>query len=109
MRSSVVVAMAKSLLVVTVAPLMVLTFVGAAIAAPSTRHRTHVLTAGLQGSVGSTVGPDGALYVTEAVAGRVSRVDPRTGRTSTYASGLPKRVLPALGGAMDVAFLRGTA
>jgi hypothetical protein len=109
MRSSVVVAMAKSLLVVTVAPLMVLTVVGAAIASPSTRHRTHVLTAGLQGSVGSTVGPDGALYVTESVAGRVSRVDPRTGRTRTYASGLPKRVLPGLGGAMDVAFLRGTA
>lgn len=100
---------ARSLLLVTVVPLMVLTFVGAAGAAPSTRQRARVLTAGLHGSVGSAVGPDGALYVTEAVAGRVSRVDRRTGRTSTYASGLPKRVLPGTGGAMDVAFLRGTA
>jgi sugar lactone lactonase YvrE len=108
-QTSVLVAMAKSLLLVTVAPLMVLALAGAASAAPSTRHRTQVLTTGLQGSVGSAIGPDGALYVTEAVAGRVSRVDLRTGRTRTYASGLPKQVLPGLGGAMDVAFLRGTA
>ena len=42
---------------------------------------------------GSTVGPDGALYVTEGAAGRVSRVDPQTGDITTFASGLPMRVL----------------
>jgi hypothetical protein len=62
----------------------------------------------LQGGSGSTVGPDGALYVTEAEAGKVSRVDPRTGRVSTFARGLPKRVVNT-GGAMDVAFIGGTA
>jgi sugar lactone lactonase YvrE len=81
----------------------------AANAAPSsTGHHSHLLTSGLQGSVGSTVGPDGALYVTEGVAGRISRVDPTTGRTRTFASGLPKRVVD-VGGAMDVAFIRHTA
>lgn len=100
---------ARSLFVLTLAPLVVLTLAGVAGATPAARQRTQVLTAGLQGSVGSVIGPDGALYVTEAIAGKVSRVDRRTGRTSTYASGLPLRVLPGIGGAMDVAFLRGTA
>jgi hypothetical protein len=103
------VATATTLLVVT-ASLTILPLGAAAGAAPSsTRHRADVLATGLEGSVGSTIGPDGALYVTEAVAGRITRVNLRTGRTSTYASGLPKRVLPGVGGAMDIAFLRGTA
>jgi sugar lactone lactonase YvrE len=63
---------------------------------------------GLAGGSGSAVGPDGALYVTETDAGRVTRVDPRTGTASTFASGLPVRIGP-VGGAMDVAFLRGRA
>lgn len=66
------------------------------------------LVAGLAGGAGSTVGPDGALYVTETIAGRISRVDPRTGRVTTFADGLPPRVIP-IGGAMDVAFLGRTA
>jgi hypothetical protein len=66
------------------------------------------LAAGLDGGSGSTVGPDGALYVTEGAAGRVSRVDTRTGRITTYAGGLP-RSIAGVGGAMDVAFLSGTA
>jgi sugar lactone lactonase YvrE len=68
------------------------------------------LVAGLQGGSGSAVGPDGALYVTESAAGRVTRVDPRTGATSTYASGLPS-LIPAVGfgGPVDVAFLGRTA
>ena len=107
-RRSILSAVVASWLVVTLVPVVALTWVGPASAAPpSTRHRTQVLATGLQGSAGSTIGPDGALYVTEALAGRVARVDPRTGRTSTYLSGLPKRVLPGLGGAMDVAFLHG--
>jgi sugar lactone lactonase YvrE len=66
------------------------------------------LASGLQGSTGSTVGPDGALYVTEATAGRVTRIDPRTGATTTFASGLPTPII-GVGGAMDVAFLGRTA
>jgi hypothetical protein len=69
-----------------------------------------LLLAGLDGGSGSTIGPDGALYVTEGGAGRVSRVDPTSGAITTFASGLPK-FLPGIGigGAMDVAFIGGTA
>ena len=67
------------------------------------------LVTGLQGALGSTIGPDGALYVAEAIPGRISRVDPKSGRITTFASGLPKRVLPSEGGVMDVAFIGGTA
>jgi streptogramin lyase len=67
-----------------------------------------LLAAGLEGASGSTIGPDGALYVTEGAAGRVSRVDPRTGDITTFASGLPTRLIP-LGGAIDVAFIDNTA
>jgi hypothetical protein len=77
----------------------------AALSGDPTAHR---LVTGLQGGSGSTVGPDGALYVTEGVAGRVTRVDPRTGATTTYASGLPRRIV-GIGGPMDVAFLGRTA
>jgi sugar lactone lactonase YvrE len=66
-----------------------------------------LLTAEAGGS-GSTVGPDGALYVTDGVEGRVLRVDPKTGAVTTFASGLPKSVLD-IGGAMDVAFRGRTA
>ncbi len=52
---------------------------------------------------GSTVGPDGALYVTDGKAGSVLRVNPRTGATTTFATGLPPSVA-GIGGAMDVAF-----
>ncbi len=51
---------------------------------------------GLQGATGSTIGPGGALYVTEGAAGRISRVDPQTGEITTFASGLPK-MIPAVG------------
>jgi hypothetical protein len=74
-----------------------------AIAATKTR-----LVTGLAGGSGSTVGPDGALYVTEGLAGRVSRVDPQTGAVTTYASGLPASIL-GIGGAMDVVFKQGIA
>jgi hypothetical protein len=58
--------------------------------------------------VGSTVGPDAALYVTEGRAGRISRVDPQTGAITTFASGLPRAIRPT-GGPIDVAFLDETA
>jgi sugar lactone lactonase YvrE len=81
---------------------------GAAAMPASARHAPARLAAGLQGGSGSTVGPDGALYVTEGAVGRVSRVDPRTGRVTTFASGLPPYVV-GIGGAVDVAFLGRTA
>ena len=70
---------------------------------------TQLLT-GLDGGSGSTVGPGGALYVTESKAGRISRVDPRTGEITTFASGLPPTIPGVgIGGAIDVAFIGGTA
>ncbi|WP_426242944.1 ScyD/ScyE family protein [Nocardioides sp. LHG3406-4] len=62
-------------------------------------------------TVGSTIGPDGALYVTEGSAGEVLRIDRRTGAIDTFASGLPPKPFPGLdiGGAVDVAFLHGRA
>ncbi len=79
----------------------------AASAAPSGGNPTLLLT-GLEGGSGSTVGPGGALYVTEGAAGRISRVDPETGDITTFASGLPKSII-GIGGAYDVAFIGGTA
>jgi hypothetical protein len=68
------------------------------------------LISGLKGGSGSTVGPDGALYVTESAAGRITRVDPKTGARSTYATGLPKLIPETgYGGAVDIAFLDGKA
>jgi streptogramin lyase len=49
-----------------------------------------LLASGLQAPIGSTIGPDGAVYVAEGPAGRISRVDPQTGDITTFASGLPK-------------------
>jgi sugar lactone lactonase YvrE len=69
-----------------------------------------LLVTGLASGSGSTIGPGGALYVTEGQAGRISRVDPRTGDVTTFASGLPP-IIPAvgIGGAMDIAFIGSTA
>ena len=65
----------------------------------------------MEGGSGSTVGPDGALYVTESAVGRISRVDPETGQVTTFASGLPKWIaaIAPPGGAIDVAFIGNTA
>ena len=63
---------------------------------------------GLQRARGSAVGPDGALYVTEAAVGRISRVDPEDRSVTTFASGFPLSPL-ATGGVVDVAFVKGTA
>src|SRR4030095_13736472 len=71
------------------------------------------LDTGLESAKGSTVGPDGALYVTEGAAGRISRVDPQTGEVTTFASGLPTAIISIggafLGGAIDVAFIDNIA
>src|SRR6266498_1128333 len=71
------------------------------------------LNTGLESAKGSTVGPDGALYVTEGAAGRISRVDPHTGEVTTFASGLPTAIISIggafIGGAIDVAFIDNIA
>ncbi|WP_027483015.1 ScyD/ScyE family protein [Deinococcus pimensis] len=66
------------------------------------------LVTGLQGAFGSAVGPGGALYVTEPAAGRILRIDPRTGAVTTFASGFPTPIL-SIGGVTDVAFRGSTA
>jgi hypothetical protein len=66
------------------------------------------LVTGLQGATGSTIGPDGALYVTEGAVGTISRVDPQTGEKTTFASGLPRAII-GIGGAIDVAFIDNIA
>jgi hypothetical protein len=69
-----------------------------------------LLASGLDGSLGSAIGPDGALYVGEAVAGRIARVDPQSGVVTTFASGLPPSLYgPGGGGVFDVAFIGETA
>ncbi len=70
--------------------------------------RAELLATGLAGASGSTIGPDGALYVVEGAAGRISRVNPKTGRITTFASGLPTAII-GLGGVIDVAFIGRTA
>ena len=75
---------------------------------PSKEPTAVMLTSGLEGALGSAIGPGGALYVTEGGAGRVSRIDPQTGEKTTFASGLPPAVAP-IGGANDIAFIGETA
>lgn len=70
--------------------------------------KATLLASGLEGSIGSTVGPDGALYVPEGAAGRISRIDPDTGEITTFATGLPKSA-SGIGSPIDVAFLGDTA
>ena len=67
-----------------------------------------LLLTGLEGASGSTIGPGGALYVTEGATGTISRVDPKTGEISTFASGLPPSIV-GIGGAIDIAFIGQTA
>jgi len=75
---------------------------------PASAPTSTLLVTGLEGATGSTIGPGGALYVTEGAAGRVSRVDPKTGEVTTFASGLPKSIV-GIGGAVDIAFIGKTA
>ena len=80
------------------------------LAKPVSNPTSTLLISGLAGAAGSTIGPGGALYVTEGAAGRISRVDPRTGAVTTFASGLPTR-LPGFdfGGPVDITFVGSTA
>ena len=59
---------------------------------------------------GSTIGPGGALYVTDGSAGSVLRIDRRTGQVTTYATGLPTKAFATdIGGPVDVVFVGRTA
>ena len=98
----------QRMLLVLVAAVIAMITSSTASAAPPTATQLPVRP--LEGGSGSTVGPGGALYVTESAAGRISRVDPRTGEITTFASGLPKTIPDVgIGGAIDVAFIGGTA
>ncbi|MCU0989779.1 MAG: ScyD/ScyE family protein [Xanthomonadales bacterium] len=92
------------------ARLLLFTAAFAALSLPCSANAQFKLADGLAGAQGSTVGPDGALYATERLAGRISRIDPWTGDVTTFAEGLP---VPAIdigaGGATDVAFIDGVA
>jgi sugar lactone lactonase YvrE len=98
----------RKLLLLAAALIGMITPFAANAAPPSGGPDPTQLLTGLEGGSGSTVGPGGALYVTESAAGRISRVDPKTGDITTFASGLPKSII-GLGGAMDVAFIGKTA
>ncbi|MEP6927302.1 MAG: ScyD/ScyE family protein [Ginsengibacter sp.] len=79
---------------------------------PGVPGPAQLLVTGLEELQGSTVGPDKALYVTAPLAGTIWRVDPKTGATTLFTTGLPKRI-PGLyyigSGVVDVAFRGGTA
>jgi hypothetical protein len=68
------------------------------------RRRAELLADGLQGATGSTIGPDGALYVTEGAIGQITRIHPTSGAMTVFASGLPAAII-GIGGAIDVEFI----
>ena len=82
--------------------------IGSATIVGSAAKSPELLASGLAGASGSTVGPDGALYVTEGASGAITRVHPRSGATTTFASGLPPSLV-GIGGATDLVFLGRTA
>jgi hypothetical protein len=96
------------LLLSAMALIVIFVPVAATATPPSGEPNATRLASGLEGGSGSTIGPGGALYVTEGAAGEVSRVDPNTGDITTFASGLPTSIV-GIGGAIDVAFIGGTA
>jgi len=98
----------RKLLLLAAALIGMITPVTATAAPPAGGPNPIQLLTGLEGGSGSTVGPGRALYVTEGAAGRISRVDPETGDITTFASGLPESIV-GIGGAIDVAFIGGTA
>src|SRR5437867_5520657 len=101
----------KTSMVLLAAALIAMITPSAATAGPPSKTPTAtLLVTGLGGSQGSTVGPDGALYVTENLEGRIWRVDPETGEVTTFASGLPAGLFGiGNGGVVDVAFIGKTA
>jgi hypothetical protein len=102
----------KLMLAVALVALAVQTTAGTASAAPAPGpSHGRLLAAGLEGTIGGTIGPDGALYVAEGgPAGRIARIDPTSGTATTFFSGLPTGLpTPPFGGVVDVAFIGTTA
>src|SRR5437899_1470448 len=95
-------------LMLTAAVIAMITSSAASASSPCGGPTATRLVTGLEGAMGSTIGRDGALYVTEGAAGRISRVDPQTGEKTTFASGLPPAII-GIGGAIDVAFIDNIA
>ena len=102
----------KMLLAAVVALVAMTAPVATSAANPQVGASTPRLLATLSGGAasGSTIGPDGALYVPQPATGEIVRIDPRSGTQSVYASGLPRRFAPLpFGGVMDVAFFGSKA
>jgi hypothetical protein len=95
-------------LLLAAALIAIITPSAASAQSPCEKPTATRLVTGLEGASGSTIGPDGALYVTEGAVGRISRVDPQTGEITTFASGLPPAII-GIGGAIDVAFIDNIA
>lgn len=101
----------------TLTAVVAMTGVTAAEAHPRERTKVTELATFVDGpctddicSTGSTVGPGGALYVTDSSAGRIQRVDPRRGTVTTFADGLPRAIPGVIGGGLaDIAFRGRTA
>jgi hypothetical protein len=87
---------------------VVLTTPGVAVAGGDHGGPATLLATGLAGGSGSTIGPDGDLYVTEPVGHQVSRIDLGTGERTVVADCLPSQAFEGVAGAMDVAFREGS-
>ena len=90
--------------------LLLVLSIGMASPAPASLPTATLLTTFNAIGFGSTVGPDGMLYVTDPTHGQILRVDPSTGSYTVFASGLPKTP-PGFGdgGTFDVTFIGNTA
>lgn len=83
---------------------------GAAHSATSTMAPGVTQLAVVGGGSGSTIGPDGALYVTQGATGEVLRIDRTTGEVTSFTKGLPPMITEiGIGGPIDVAFIGDTA
>jgi hypothetical protein len=102
----------RRLLVAGVALVAMMVPLAASAAPPAAEPGEPELLATLDAGAGSgsAIGPGGALYVSQPAAGEIWRVDPESGETTLYASGLPQKfeALP-FGGVMDLAFIGSTA
>lgn len=98
----------RKLIVIAVAAVAMIAGLAPAQASPDEAPSVSTLATGIPGANGSAIGPDGALYVTASETGQILRIDPDTGATSVYASGLPTKIAP-IGGPMDLVFHDDTA
>ncbi len=95
---------------VSIALILLALSIGGSSAAPRPEPTKTLLTTFDAISFGSTVGPDGMLYVTDPTHGQILRVNPATGGYTVFASGLPQTP-PGWGdgGTFDVTFVGNTA